>query len=70
MTERSEADPWLTYQEAAQIVGVHVNTIRRAVRREQLEVTRVSHTVVRMRRSALDRWMDPSTRVGWSLVDC
>ncbi len=57
MTERSEADPWLTYQEAAQIVGVHKNTLRTAARAGDLEVARLSHTLVRLRRSALDQWV-------------
>jgi excisionase family DNA binding protein len=57
MTERPEADPWLTYAQAAEIVGVHKNTLRAAVRRGDLPVARASHTIVRMLRSDLDAWV-------------
>jgi excisionase family DNA binding protein len=60
MTERPEADPWLTYQEAAAHVGVKHQTIRRAVRLGQIPVSRVSTRLVRIRRSWLDAWMSAS----------
>jgi excisionase family DNA binding protein len=57
MTERPEADPWLTYQEAAQIVGVHKATIRAAAKRGDLQVVHVTQRLVRLRRSWLDAWL-------------
>lgn len=71
MTGEQEQDPWLTYEQAAQIVGVHKNTLRAAVRRGDLQVSRISHTIVRMRRSWLDAWIDTqSRRVGHTPVAC
>lgn len=52
-----EQDPWLTYEQAARIVGVSHQTIRTAARKGDLEVCRVSHRIVRIRRSWLDAWM-------------
>jgi excisionase family DNA binding protein len=57
MTEQ-ERDPWLTYAQAAEIVGVHKNTLRSAARSGDLDITRMSRTLVRLRRSALDRWIE------------
>ena len=57
MTERSDVDPWLTYQEAAAHVGVNHQTIRRAVRRGELVAARISHRLVRIKRTALDEWV-------------
>jgi excisionase family DNA binding protein len=68
----TEVDPWLTYQQAAQIVGVHKNTLRAAVRRKELEVSRISHTIVRIRLSAVNRWVEAShsRSVGRQAVGC
>jgi excisionase family DNA binding protein len=63
MTERPEADPWLTYAQAAEHVGANHQTIRRAVRLGQLPVSRVSKRLVRIRRSWLDAWMNASRTV-------
>jgi excisionase family DNA binding protein len=60
MSEQHEADPWLTYQQAAAIVGVHKNTLRAAVRRGDLQVMRVSYRLVRMRQSWLNDWLTRS----------
>jgi excisionase family DNA binding protein len=57
MSEQHEADPWLTYQQAAEIASLHKNTLRAAVRRGELAVSRASHTIVRLRRSDLDAWL-------------
>ena len=67
MAGEHEPDPWLTYQQAAQRVGLHVNTIRRAVRRGELQVARRSHTIVRLRQSWVDAWLQS---VGRSVVGC
>lgn len=62
MTGEQDTDPWLTYQQAAQVVGVNTQTIRRAVRRGDLQVARISHTLVRLRRSWIDAWVESVRR--------
>lgn len=69
MTGEQEQDPWLTYEQAAQIVGLHINTIRRAVRKGELQVVRRSHTIVRMRRSWVDAWLQGAS-VGQASTSC
>jgi excisionase family DNA binding protein len=57
MSEQHEADPWLTYQQAAEIVGLHKNSISAAAKRGELQVSRLNQRVVRLRRSWLDAWI-------------
>jgi excisionase family DNA binding protein len=57
MTEQ-ERDPWLTYAQAAQIVGVHKRTIGNAAKRGDLQVRRTTQRLIRLRRSWLDAWID------------
>jgi excisionase family DNA binding protein len=49
-----EKEPKLTYDEAADYLGLPINTIRLAVRRGQLKVIRYNKQVVRFTIKALD----------------
>ncbi len=67
MTGEQEQDPWLTYEQAAQRLGVHKSTIRKAVRSGALPVTRMGYRLVRIRCSDFDVWVQKAAdayRVG------
>ncbi len=58
MTGEHEADPWLTYQQAASVIGMSPQTLRVAASKGELEVKRLSRKTVRIRRSWLDAWIE------------
>lgn len=50
-------DELLTVEEVADILKLHVDTIRRYVRERKLKAVRLSATQLRIRRSELDRFV-------------
>ena len=47
---------WVTIVEAAQLVGMHPESIRRAIRTGELEAARLGHRTYRIEKTALDAW--------------
>jgi excisionase family DNA binding protein len=57
-------DPWLSLQQAAKYVGVHHQTLRRAIAGGRLRAVRVNHArVIRLRRSWIDGWLEGGAEV-------
>ncbi len=55
----SSIDAWLTPAQAAQQIGLHEATIRRAIKRAQLRAVRVGGgRTLRLRQSWLNAWME------------
>ena len=52
--------PLLTVAQAAEVAGVHPETVRRAVRTGALEVAGYAGKRPRLRREDLERWLRPS----------
>lgn len=58
----TDADPWLTLQQAASVVQCHVETLRREVKAGRLRVARVAgRKALRFRRSWLDAWLEATS---------
>jgi len=54
-------DPWLTLQQAAQLVQVHVATLRREILRHRLRAAKVGgRKSIRLRQSWLTAWLEAS----------
>jgi predicted DNA-binding transcriptional regulator AlpA len=54
-------DRVLNYREAKVVAGVSVDSLRRAAKREELKLTRLSPRRVGIRKSELERWMQECT---------
>ncbi len=69
MSQPKEFDRVMSLHEAAELAGMHVQTLRRAYRHRELEVLRRPgiRAKVYVRASALDRWLRrmtiPASRV-------
>jgi len=51
------ADELLTVEEVAEILKLHVDTVRRYIREKKLRSIKLSNTAHRIRRSELDRFL-------------
>ncbi|OZC70225.1 DNA-binding protein [Rhodococcus sp. 06-470-2] len=49
---------YLSLQDAAAIVGVHVDTLRKAIASRKLKALRAGRQI-RIRRTDLDAWLEP-----------
>jgi len=55
---REDASPWLSPKEAAEHLGVSVDTIYRACAERGLRHTKLGHSTTRFRREWLDEWAE------------
>jgi excisionase family DNA binding protein len=65
MGELQELKPFMTVEEAAQMIGVHEQTIRRWLREEQMLGTMISRAAgYRIRREEVERVLEEGLRPG------
>ncbi len=65
MGELQELKPFMTVEEAAQMIGVHEQTIRRWLREEQMLGTMISRAAgYRIRREEVERVLEVGLRPG------
>jgi excisionase family DNA binding protein len=57
MADEPQKGLFLTPQEAADLLGVSRETIRRAIRSGELKATRLGYRTVRVTRADLDEWV-------------
>jgi excisionase family DNA binding protein len=63
-----KSKPFVTVEEAAEIIGVHEQTIRRWLRDEQMKGTMISRAAgYRIRREEVDRVLEEGLRPGKEL---
>ena len=63
MKTRPADSPWLTPKEAADYLGVSVDTIYAACQTKGLRYTKLGHSTMRLRREWVDAWADSRSRV-------
>lgn len=65
MDKTEQLRPFVTVEEAAQMIGVHEQTIRRWLREEQMRGTMISRAAgYRIRREEVDRVLEEGLRPG------
>jgi excisionase family DNA binding protein len=56
------ATPWMTVQEAADYLGVGVDTIYEACAKRGLKHAKLGHSTIRLKREWLDAWAEAHCR--------
>ncbi len=65
MDKTEQLRPFVTVEEAAQMIGVHEQTIRRWLREEQMQGTMISRAAgYRIRREEVERVLEEGLRPG------
>lgn len=59
---RETDSPWMTAKEAAEYLGIHLDSLYRAMKKKGLKYAQLGKGTIRLRREWLDQWVEERAR--------